>query len=963
MGQEFVARKGLISKDDASVEGQLVVSQGITADSLNADNLTDGKILTTQNNTIISTNLDFSTVEGFASTTLIATISGDLQGQITSNDIDISGLRTDVDTISGDLDSLETQITNLDLTYATDTMVAGLTGNLQSQIDSNDTQLAGLVAISGDHETRILDLEDISDLDAKYVDVLGDTMTGSLVLSGADLSITNLASISGNFLTTDVEGIIGDSGINATTISNTTTFLQTQITTISGDLANLDLTYATDTMVAGLTGNLQGQITNNDTQLAGLVAISGDHETRILDLEDISDLDAKYVDVLGDTMTGSLIISGADLSITNLASISGNFLTTDYTGQLIDSGSNFANIVTSISASDVTYANANPWYYYNNGSPPTNVQDALDANARESFFGKHIALQQASTSVNQGGAISISGAESVTVEGGFGFWLDHTNFDSSGINPTFTKVTWPTQEATIPNISGGEYSFVYVDASDSLVKFQQTPPVPEDYRHKFLLGKVVHRDATTNFTVQLQPIGRDVYNQYSDLANAIGTVNIEGNIFSPANPSTNLTITKTAGKSFRLNSQTGDTDNPHTTSDPILDTDTGGDTFTYVYLDGAGGVTYANAQTEINPAHYDDGTGTLNPVTNNKYTVQRLYSFPKPSTGGGGKTYVFYGQALYDTLDDAIAGIETEDFTQPATNFYDASLRGWVITRSNITNFTNEARYKFVTAGKFGDSGAGSSVTASVGSTFRDDLFKIENDGDPSSFLNFSLQNILDSGETITINANALQDGDIELTLPAISGQLVVESQLDDLLDSQYVNVTGDTMTGDLGINGNLTINGNIVQISGSNITQIAETLTVEDNLIVINNGESGAGVSLGQAGFQIDRGSLDDYYFFFDENIDGGSFVIGISGDLQKVATEETISKSWSSLVNIWTEEPTFNINISGSGDVYDYVYDTTTYYRLVPEPYDSTQDTFYSNFNGTDTLTGVVATRGQGI
>jgi hypothetical protein len=86
-----------------------------------------------------------------------------------------------------------------------------------------------------------------------------------------------------------------------------------------------------------------------------------------------------------------------------------------------------------------------------------------------------------------------------------------------------------------------------------------------------------------------------------------------------------------------------------------------------------------------------------------------------------------------------------------------------------------------------------------------------------------------------------------------------------------------------------------------------------------------------------------------------------GITGGITQI--EETISKSWSSLVNIWTTEPTFNINISGSGDVYDYVYDTTTYYRLVPEPYDSTQDTFYSNFNGTDTLTGVVATRGQGI
>jgi len=635
------------------------------------------------------------------------------------------------------------------------------------------------------------------------------------------------------------------------------------VASISGNLQtqidNLDFTYATDAILQAISGDIQNQIDNLDSGFATdaelqvvqtqVTTVSGDLdilETYTSGITGgLTQLDDRFVNVTGDTMTGDLGVI-ANVSITGDLTVNG-----------------------AISGVSYTPPSGFPNYYYNN-SPVSNIQQALDANARESFFGKHIALQQASTSVNQGGTISISGSDSITVEGGFGFHIDHTNLDGSFINPTYTKVTWSTQEATIPNISGAEYSFVYVDTADSLVKFQQIQPIPEDYRNKFLLGKVVHRDATTNFTVQLQPIGRDVYNQYSDLANAIGTVNVEGNVFSPANPSTNLTIHKTSGRSFRLNSQTGDIDNPHTTIDPIIDTDNG-DTFTYVNRNGSG-VVYTNSITETDPTQYDDGSGTLTSVGNKKYTIQRIYSFPKPSTGGGGNSYIFYGQAIYNNLKDAIAGIETEDFVQPATNFYDASLRGWLIMRGDITDFTDEKRFKFVTAGRFGDSGAGSSISSVVSSVFRDDLFKIENDGDPSSFLNFSLQNILDSGETITINANASQTGDIDITLPAISGQLALIGDLSDL-ETQTQGITGG-------------------------ITQI-----------------------------------------------------------------NETISKSWSSLVNIWTAEPTFNINISGSGDVYDYVYDTTTYYRLVPEPYDSTQDTFYSNFNGTDTLTGVVATRGQGV
>ena len=94
---------------------------------------------------------------------------------------------------------------------------------------------------------------------------------------------------------------------------------------------------------------------------------------------------------------------------------------------------------------------------------------------------------------------------------------------------------------------------------------------------------------------------------------------------------------------------------------------------------------------------------------------------------------------------------------------------------------------------------------------------------------------------------------------------------------------------GNANIDGTLTVSGNIVQISGGGyFTQIAETVQIQDNLVVLNYGETGNGISLKQSGVQIDRGTADDYFFMFDETIDNGTFVIGVSGDFKPVATRE---------------------------------------------------------------------------
>jgi len=85
--------------------------------------------------------------------------------------------------------------------------------------------------------------------------------------------------------------------------------------------------------------------------------------------------------------------------------------------------------------------------------------------------------------------------------------------------------------------------------------------------------------------------------------------------------------------------------------------------------------------------------------------------------------------------------------------------------------------------------------------------------------------------------------------------------------------------TGDVTIGGNLTV-------TGTQFISNTETVQIEDNLLVINSGETGAGVTEGQAGIQVDRGTAPDYFFLYDENQD--NFRVGVSGTLQAVATRE---------------------------------------------------------------------------
>ena len=95
-----------------------------------------------------------------------------------------------------------------------------------------------------------------------------------------------------------------------------------------------------------------------------------------------------------------------------------------------------------------------------------------------------------------------------------------------------------------------------------------------------------------------------------------------------------------------------------------------------------------------------------------------------------------------------------------------------------------------------------------------------------------------------------------------------------------FSSATGTTIFEDVSIR-NLTVTGTETIID-------VEHLAVKDNIIIINSGKSGAGISVGSGGLVIDRGTLPDADFIFHEGRDRFEFNFPIAVDGNIVVTQD---------------------------------------------------------------------------
>lgn len=136
---------------------------------------------------------------------------------------------------------------------------------------------------------------------------------------------------------------------------------------------------------------------------------------------------------------------------------------------------------------------------------------------------------------------------------------------------------------------------------------------------------------------------------------------------------------------------------------------------------------------------------------------------------------------------------------------------------------------------------------------------------------------------------------------------------------------TGGTITLDTGVAAGLVkITGDLL-VLGETTTVNTTNLIVEDNVIVINSGETGAGVTEGTAGIQIKRGSLPDAELIFDEGIQWLDTQTGLSS-----LGAYVFKNTQNNLIGIRTNSITtsgYDLNLIGSGNAVINVTGTTDY------------------------------------
>jgi microcystin-dependent protein len=113
---------------------------------------------------------------------------------------------------------------------------------------------------------------------------------------------------------------------------------------------------------------------------------------------------------------------------------------------------------------------------------------------------------------------------------------------------------------------------------------------------------------------------------------------------------------------------------------------------------------------------------------------------------------------------------------------------------------------------------------------------------------------------------------------------------------------------------GNLTVGGNLI-VNGTTTTINTEQVLVEDNLITVNTGQTGAPISTLVSGIEVNRGSEPNYLFAFQES--SQFFKIGLINELQAVATRDDVLGAnripiWNNNDNKFTSRSDF-VNVNG--------------------------------------------------
>ncbi len=304
------------------------------------------------------------------------------------------------------------------------------------------------------------------------------------------------------------------------------------------------------------------------------------------------------------------------------------------------------------------------------------------------------------TGLVEGGLITAASSTTVNITSGNGNIADY----SDPSNPVTIQVPFNALSGYTPVNLATDGTFVMgINSSGNVIEINASALSNQDRRDNILIGALSFTGGTI-IDIQTSPLnlGYDGIVSAKDfIRDVIGPSNVIGNIMA-AN-GVNLSIDNSGGSVFVLASNyRNNAELPDqlaiSTATPMIFLRVFRAAAPTIITDGAGPVNV------LDPSVYDDGSGTLQTVSSNDYTVQVVYITP------GGGYLVAYGQEVFGSMSDAEIAIANGSLQYDEFPTLQLAVRrAFIIVGNDATDLSDADQAKFFADGKFRGGGVSTS--------------------------------------------------------------------------------------------------------------------------------------------------------------------------------------------------------------------------------------------------------------
>lgn len=433
-----------------------------------------------------------------------------------------------------------------------------------------------------------------------------------------------------------------------------------------------------------------------------------------------------------------------------------------------------------------------------------------------------------STGLLHGGLLStVNGTTTFNVSSGSGIIVSYNASTTTDPYPTIKYIQWNNfVSQSLIYSSSAQITYVAIDEFGAISQLNSAFTAAQ-FKDRIILGRVLHQTGSvTNGTISTPTTAYAVSSNTQDFFRAFGPLKINGQLLSISGAAPTLAITRSAGDSYvEGRNYSADPNVPNyvlAANDPALTT-------TKIYyewvsgssvnIDTNGGAGY----TAVRPAFYNlNGTVTAISPTNNKYTVQRVFWFPKSVTRA---LYIYYGSTIYTTLSDAIAAINNEpNFVEGDNTRASAVYLGAIVLEANTTDLNVTTKAQIVNGGLFRGAGGGGSGGGGGGTTSPGGVNHAIQFNDAGTFNGLSNFTYDTTTLILTGNFNLAGTGTIDFDGGTITGSLAKFTTMSGSIitgsTALYTTITGSTVTGSTALfttitaSSGITVNGNIVVLT-----------------------------------------------------------------------------------------------------------------------------------------------------